>query len=316
MRAGSWAQGRLFRKYFLYFLLLGVSALLVSEATELYFTNQETRAALFTLQREKALGAALRIEQFAKDIERQIGWTLLPQTGGADPIDQRYVELLKLLRQVPAITEASWLDAGGREQLHVSRLTMDRIGSAIDRSGDPAFRERQARASLVRTRPFPQGDRALHDHGRGAGAPRRGRDRGRGEPQVRLGPGLAHPHRHHRLRLCGGPGGAAPIPPGHRPGAQADRLLRPAPGAGGAGGRCPRGAHASVSPDPGIGRDPQGNPVLAARHRSPSSAGWCSSSSPSPRPMPPCMPPWGAPRCCCSVRSRSRCWRAWRSPGT
>ena len=65
MRAGSWARGRLFRKYFLYFLLLGVSALLVSEATEVYFTNQETRAALVALQQEKALGAALRIEQFA-----------------------------------------------------------------------------------------------------------------------------------------------------------------------------------------------------------------------------------------------------------
>ena len=140
MRAGSWVQARLFRKYFLYFVLLVVSALLVSEATELYFTNQETRAALFTLQQEKALGAALRIEQFATDIERQIGWTLLPQAGGGDPLDQRYVELLKLLRQVPAITEASWMDADGREQLHVSRLTMDRIGSGNDRSSDPAFR--------------------------------------------------------------------------------------------------------------------------------------------------------------------------------
>ena len=140
MRVGSWAQGRLFRKYFRYFLLLGGSALLVSEATGLYFANRETRAALVTLQREKALGAALRIEQFAKDIERQIGWTLLPQAGGGDPIDQRYVELLKLLRQVPAITEASWLDASGREQVRVSRLGLDRIGASLDRSGDPAFR--------------------------------------------------------------------------------------------------------------------------------------------------------------------------------
>jgi len=140
MRAGAWAKGRLFRRYFLYFALLGVSALLVSEATGLYFANRETRAALSTLQREKALGAALRIAQFAKDIERQIGWTLLPQAGGGDPIDQRYVELLKLLRQVPAITEASWLDASGREQVRVSRLGLDRIGAGLDRSSDPAFR--------------------------------------------------------------------------------------------------------------------------------------------------------------------------------
>ncbi|WP_373507944.1 cache domain-containing protein, partial [Thiocapsa sp.] len=137
----SWAQGRLFRKYFLYFVMLGVSALLISEGTELYFTHKETRAALFTLQREKALGAALRIEQFAKNIERQIGWTLLPQAGNGEAVDQRYIELLKLLRQVPAITEASWLDARGREQAHVSRLAMDRVGATADRSGEPAFRE-------------------------------------------------------------------------------------------------------------------------------------------------------------------------------
>ncbi len=250
MRAGSWAQGRLSRKYFRYFLLLVGSALLVSEATGLYFATQETRAALVTLQREKALGAALRIEQFAKDIERQIGWTLLPSAGGGDPLNQRYVELLKLLRQVPAITEASWLDAGGREQLHVSRLTMDRIGSAIDRSGDPAFRGPKPGGDLVRPRLFPQGDRALHDPGRGAGAPQRGRDPGRGEPQVHLGPGLTHPHRRHGLCLCGGPERPAPVPPGHRPGAQEDRPLGPAPGAGGAGGR-PRGPHWVAGPGDG-----------------------------------------------------------------
>ncbi len=152
------------------------SALLASEATGLYFSYKETRAALFTLQREKALGAAVRIEQFAKDIERQIGWTLFPQAGGGSTLDQRYVELLKLLRQVPAITDASWLDASGREQLRVSRLSH---GS-----------DRQRRRSLGRcgvSRPTPghpyfgpvnfrQGNRTLHDHRGGAGAPQ---ERGR-----------------------------------------------------------------------------------------------------------------------------------------
>jgi len=134
-------QGRLFHKYFAYFVLLVSGTLLASEATGLYFSYKEMRAALFTLQREKALGAAVRIEQFAKDIERQIGWTALPQAGGDSTLEQRYLELLKLLRQVPAITDASWLDASGREPLRVSRLSLDRIGKGVNRSGDPAFRE-------------------------------------------------------------------------------------------------------------------------------------------------------------------------------
>jgi signal transduction histidine kinase/ActR/RegA family two-component response regulator len=134
-----WSRGRLFHKYFVYFLLLVSCALLASEGTGLYFSYKETRAALFALQREKALAAALRIEQFITDIARQIGWTILPH--GGSTLDQRYLELLKLLRQVPAVTEASWLDATGREQLRVSRLSMDRIGSGADRSGDPAFRQ-------------------------------------------------------------------------------------------------------------------------------------------------------------------------------
>ena len=48
---------------------------------------------------------------------------------------------LRLLRQVPAITELSQLDASGNEQLRVSRLAMDVVGSNIDFSKDPKFTE-------------------------------------------------------------------------------------------------------------------------------------------------------------------------------
>jgi hypothetical protein len=107
-----WPQSRLFRRYFAYFVLLVGSALLASDLTGLYFSYKETRVALFDLQREKALGAAVLIEQFAADIVRQVGWTTLP-LGGGGTLEQRYFELLKLLRQVPAISDASWLDAAG-----------------------------------------------------------------------------------------------------------------------------------------------------------------------------------------------------------
>ncbi|PYO56492.1 MAG: HAMP domain-containing histidine kinase, partial [Candidatus Rokuibacteriota bacterium] len=100
------------------------------------------KAALVQLQREKALAAANRIEQFVKEIERQIGWTTHPQlvTGGA-ALEQRRVDYFRLLRQVLPITEVSLLDGSGTEQLRVSRLAMDRSGSQEDYSRDPKFTE-------------------------------------------------------------------------------------------------------------------------------------------------------------------------------
>ena len=140
MRLPWQPRDRLFHKYFVYFVVLVSSALLASGASGLYSTYKETRAALSSLQHEKALGAAVLIERFIREIENQVRWANPPQMHGATA-EQRYLDLLRLLRQVPAITEASWLDANGREQLRVSRLSMDRIGSGIDLSSEPAFRE-------------------------------------------------------------------------------------------------------------------------------------------------------------------------------
>ncbi|NCA69192.1 MAG: sensor histidine kinase [Sphingobacteriia bacterium] len=130
----------LFWKYFIDVFLLVGCALLASEAIRVYFASQETAAAVLALQREKALAAAARIEQFVTDIERQIGWTSLPHASNDDVLAERQLDLIKLLRQVPAITEASWLDARGHEQVRVSRLRMDQLGQDHDRSDEPAFR--------------------------------------------------------------------------------------------------------------------------------------------------------------------------------
>ena len=83
------------------------------------------------------------IESFVKEIERQIGWVAYAQFD-ALPAEQRRFDYVRLLRQVPAITELAQLDRTGHEQLHVSRLSMDVIGSGTDRSNDPAFIEAKA----------------------------------------------------------------------------------------------------------------------------------------------------------------------------
>jgi hypothetical protein len=90
--------------------------------------------------RLQAEAAATKIGQFIKEMESQIGWTTqLPWSAGT--LDQRRFDGLRLLRQVPAITTISQLDASGKEQLFVSRLAKDMVGSGTDYSQDPKFTE-------------------------------------------------------------------------------------------------------------------------------------------------------------------------------
>jgi signal transduction histidine kinase len=131
---------RLFTKYAAFIIILVSAALIASGAVSVYFSYRENQEHLIVLQREKALAAATRIEQYVSDIEHQLGWTALPQVGaGTNPVEQRRYEYLKLLRQAPAITEVAWIDNFGREQLRVSRLAMDVSGTASDLANDPKF---------------------------------------------------------------------------------------------------------------------------------------------------------------------------------
>ena len=142
---GARRAGRLFKKYVVFFVVLVSGALVASGALEIYFSYQENKAALVQLQREKALSAAARIEQFVKAIEQQIGWTTHPQlVTGAAALEQRRVDYFRLLRQVLPVTEVSLLDPTGKEQLRVSRLAMDLAGSQSDYLRDPKFADARA----------------------------------------------------------------------------------------------------------------------------------------------------------------------------
>jgi signal transduction histidine kinase len=131
--------GRLFRKYVLWTMALVCGALLASGAISIYFSYQENKSALSLVQHEKAVAAAARIEQFIHQIEQQLSFAALPQLGTAGG-DERRIEFLKLIRQVPAVTDIAQIDATGREQLLASRLAMDVVGSQRDRSQEPAFK--------------------------------------------------------------------------------------------------------------------------------------------------------------------------------
>jgi signal transduction histidine kinase len=129
----------LFLKYAIPLMLLSAGGLLVHSLIELYFSYQENKSALGRIQHEKAANAAIRIEQFVREIEHQLVWIAqTPRSAGAS-LDQGRLDSLRLLRHVPAVTEVSHLDPAGREQLRVSRLAMDVSGSNIDYSKDPKF---------------------------------------------------------------------------------------------------------------------------------------------------------------------------------
>jgi signal transduction histidine kinase/HAMP domain-containing protein len=133
-------RSRLFLKYAGLFVAVVCVALLTNGIFEIWVSYREHKDALIQIQHEQAESAAAKIGQFIKEIESQVGWTtqLLWSVG---TIEQRRFDALRLLRQVPAITELAQVDASGKEQLRVSRLAMDVVASGLDLSKDPKFTE-------------------------------------------------------------------------------------------------------------------------------------------------------------------------------
>jgi signal transduction histidine kinase/HAMP domain-containing protein len=150
-------RGRLFRKYVVVLLVLIGGALMASNLVDLYFSYRETQRAIVRVEREKAVAAAAGIERFLKEVEHQVRETTrtasddpdASQVGqgrlgfrqglGAAMAEQRELDLLRVLRNVPAISDLSHLDLAGREQLRVSRLDPDVVDSQEDFSRAPKF---------------------------------------------------------------------------------------------------------------------------------------------------------------------------------
>lgn len=138
--AGVRIRNRLFAKYVALFVAVVAVALLSNGVFEVYFYYREHKAALIRIQHEQAEAAAAKIGQFIKEIESHLGWTTqLPWS--ASSLESRRFDALRLLKQVPAITELAQIDSNGKERLRVSRLAMDVIDSGLDLSKEPKFTE-------------------------------------------------------------------------------------------------------------------------------------------------------------------------------
>jgi len=103
-------------------------------------SDGRARTLLLRILQLHADSAAAKIGQFITEIVNQVGWTTqLPWSVGR--MEQRRFDALRLLRQAFDVTEIALLDPSGHEQLHVSRLATDVVGSNLDLSADPKFTE-------------------------------------------------------------------------------------------------------------------------------------------------------------------------------
>jgi signal transduction histidine kinase/ActR/RegA family two-component response regulator len=137
-------RGRLFRKYAATFVAVVCLALVSSGLVDIWFSYQEQRALLVRIQQGQAEAAAASIGQFLTEIEHQMEWaTLLPWS--RESMEQWRFDAVRLLREVPAITELTQLDADGRELSRMSRQAEDVIASEIDHSREPAFIDAMAK---------------------------------------------------------------------------------------------------------------------------------------------------------------------------
>jgi signal transduction histidine kinase len=132
-------QGRLFRKYVLVLAALVGVTVLASNLVQLYFSYEEAQQSLLRIERAEAARAALRISQFVDGIRTQLAATLPPQGLGEIPLEQRRSDYLGLLRRAPEIEQVTFIDSTGKEQVRVSRLSLNQVGQGIDRARDDVF---------------------------------------------------------------------------------------------------------------------------------------------------------------------------------
>ena len=112
--------------------------LAISSAIDISWSYRDQETLVARIQRAHADAAAARIADFVRGIEAQLSWmTHRAWNGGSSK--SRQLEALRLLRQVPPITELTLIDDRGREQVKVGRLTKDEMGSGIDRSQDAFY---------------------------------------------------------------------------------------------------------------------------------------------------------------------------------
>src|SRR6266436_9729701 len=127
----------LFQKYFAALFVAVVVPLLADGASEAWFGYRDQREMLSQRLDTEARSAAGKIAAFLDAITDQLQWTV--QLPWRDGMDERHrFDVLRLMRQVPAVVEVTLVDGAGVERLRVTRVDPDVVDSGTDRGNDPA----------------------------------------------------------------------------------------------------------------------------------------------------------------------------------
>lgn len=140
-------RGELARKYALFVGLAICLALGLNTAIATFFAFSDQRALLVRVQEEQARAAAQRIGAFVADIMGHLDWASQSGASSNSP-EERRLDGLRLMRQVPAVLELRQIDSAGREQLLLSRYARDRADGGADWSADPGFQAAVAQGSF------------------------------------------------------------------------------------------------------------------------------------------------------------------------
>lgn len=124
-----------FKYAFLVSLVTGM-VLLGHGAVSAWVLWDEQRRMIAEVQMRHAAAAEAQIRAFMRDIETRLEWLVAtPWLIRED--EERRIDALRAMRDIPAISELTWVGPSGREVFSLSRTASDRIGSGIDRSVSP-----------------------------------------------------------------------------------------------------------------------------------------------------------------------------------
>ncbi len=132
--------GGLLRRTFILFLLLISAGLMTSGALELFFRYRESLEVIGSLQQEMAQGAAFKIRQYIRDIEKTMRASTQTRENVSRGLSDAFrFPLLKLMKVSPAISTVAVYSMDGREILKESRIELVVSVKGDDHSGDKSY---------------------------------------------------------------------------------------------------------------------------------------------------------------------------------
>jgi two-component system NtrC family sensor kinase len=151
---------RLIWKYTAVVVTLVAAAIVCVGLTELYFSYQDSKKALTRVERDKASSAATSIEQLMQKILLELDAVAqATDDRGAAGLAERNQDFHRLLEREQLVSQLSYLDGTGKEQVRTSPLEIDRIGSGIDLSRTSKFIRARAEHRYLGRVYFQRGSR-------------------------------------------------------------------------------------------------------------------------------------------------------------